>query len=651
MAQDDPKKTIPDGPGAPDNAARARWLLIAIVLITVSAVIIYSRITSAPFIFDDEFIIVKNVWTHNFSTLQFADKRFIGFLTFAINYQLGGLDTFGYHIVNIAIHIINGVLVYMLVVSLFKSAALEGYSCRAQTDPAPTVALTAALLFTVHPVNIMAVTYIVQRFASLATLFYLLSLVLYLRWMRARSQKASSSRGVYVLALLCAAAAQKTKEISFTLPFMLVFIEFFVFPGTDGARKKAVRLAPFVCTLLIIPLSLFGPGLARSLSSGSVRPMERLVPGDLKVISPYDYLITQFRVIVTYLRLLVLPVNQNIDYEYPVYHSLASPAPALSLLFHVCVFLGALWLFIRARLRKNLFLLLISCGIFWFYITLSIESSVIPLRDVIYEHRVYLPGIGLFISFSAAFALWFTGMKEKTHTGVSLKTATIVLLCLTALPFSASAYRRNLVWSDKIRLYEDTARKSPDNARAQNNLGVEYGKAGRQEEAIREFKATLRLNPDFVETRKNLANSYHLNGQNDLAIAEYLRYLRLVPGDKDARQSLADIYRENGRYAEAKAQYEAILSRYPKFVDARNNLANIHLFEGDLDAAIREYEVVLAAEPGHVEATYNMAIALEKKGDLNRAAYYYRRFVELAPPEYGQYIKDVKKKLEGMGRR
>ena len=649
----------------------ARGLITAFLLVAVCAVAIYSASMHGPFVLDDEFIIVNNTRVHGIASLwPPLEPRYIGYLSFGLSYSLSGLATFGYHLVNVAIHIINGLLVYLLVISLFRGARSAGYATGAtggtsvKNDPMVPAAIVSALLFTVHPINIQGVAYIVQRLASLATLFYLLSLVLFLEWRRASLHGGSKGAraALYILSLLSAVAAQKTKEIAFTLPFVIILLEFGVLPAKEGEglKKRLACLVPFMLTLLLIPLSMLATELARSVPAGTAAPagqagqaagiVARIVPDDLKHIPPYDYLVTQFRVVMTYLRLIVLPVGQNLEYDYAVYRSIFSPGPFLGLLFHIGALLGAAYLFIRARAGRDLLLLLMSFGVFFFYMTISIESSVIPLRDVIFEHRVYLPGIGLFIAFSGAFFYAWGRFKGSSPPG-SLMPATAILLCLTALPLAYLSYARNLVWSDKIALYEDTAAKSPGSARARNNLGVEYGKLGMYKEAIREFEATLKIKPDFIETYKNLANAYYHSGRPDEAIGVYIEVLRLVPRDKVARKNLADLYYEVGLVKSAIKEYETVLSLYPDYADVRNNLANIFLSEGQLEEAVREYERVLSVKPGHVEAIYNIAIALEKAGEMERAAYYYRMFLDSAPPEYQSYKDEIRARLTGMGQR
>ena len=236
-----------------------------------------------------------------------------------------------------------------------------------------------------------AVTYTTQRFASLATLFFLLSLVLYASH---RVGAEGGRRGYikYALALASAIAAQMTKEIAFTLPTVVVLYEAAFFSG--GLRKRALFAAPFLAVMLIIPFTLLvyaGPdhGVSELIREKQIQ--------ELSDLSPYQYLSTQFRVVVTYLRLVILPVGQNLDYDYPKFTSVLQPGSLLSLVFLLSFAAVSVLAYARSRTGRAPLVALSAAGVFWFFITLSIESSVIPIQDVIFEHRLYLPSIGLFI--------------------------------------------------------------------------------------------------------------------------------------------------------------------------------------------------------------------------------------------------------------
>ena len=207
---------------------------------------IYSNALWGPFVLDDRLFILRNPTIRSLSNfLEIPGTRYIGFLSFALNYAVGGYDVFGYNLVNIVIHIINSILVYQLVSFLLKTPIMG----KAQFN-VKHFALLTSLLFLTHPIETQAVNYVVQRFASLATLFYLLSITLYLKArLMVPADDSDSGKGRYLFygaALVAAATAQITKEMSFTLPFVIVLFEFTFFPISEGIRKKAKRILPFL---------------------------------------------------------------------------------------------------------------------------------------------------------------------------------------------------------------------------------------------------------------------------------------------------------------------------------------------------------------------------------------------------------------------
>src|SRR6266446_5798033 len=468
-------------------------VLIFLPLLTI---FIYYKTFSTPFHFDDRFFIVENQGIKNFSSLLLSGSRYVGFLSFALNYHFGRLNVFGYHLVNMLIHLSNGFLVYTLILFLFKTPRMQSSSFN--PNRSFWIALATALLFVAHPIQTQAVTYIVQRLASLATLFYLLAVVLYLKWRLAPSEARSRSLW-YAGAWLSTVLAMKTKEIAFTLPFMLLLVEAIFFGSFT--RKRWIALIPFLLTLSIIPLS----------HSGAIGEGEGFAK-ETTAISRLDYLFTQFRVILTYLRLLIFPVHQNLDYDYPISHSLLEPNVFFSFLF-LSAFLGLAFylLFYSQRSTRHYQLKLIGFGLLWFFLTLSIESSIIPIRDVIFEHRLYLPSVGFFLAGSVA----ILGLLDRWR-GMTA----IVIGILLAL-FSVATYQRNLIWKDELTLWSDVVQKSPFKIRGHNNLAEAYVHLGQYHEAMQEYKAIITLDPKDVRAHIGLGVAYQMVGSHDEAIQEY----------------------------------------------------------------------------------------------------------------------------------
>jgi hypothetical protein len=378
-------------------------IIFSLLAIIILGTIIYSNTFDASWHFDDHTSIVENYSIRNLKATAAAvgASRWIGFTTFALNYHFGKLDVFGYHLVNICIHLASAVLVYFFVLLTLKTPYLKDSSISRYTA---SLSLASALIFVAHPIQTQAVTYIAQRFTSLATLFYLLSLVLFIKArlhnLRGAKFYSPSHLGCYLGSLLAAFLAMKTKEITITLPAIILLYEFFFFnPSLRSLTRKLVYLIPLLLTFFIIPLNLYGIGLF-GISDGTFIGIAEVgdVIGDAtqetKALSRTDYCLTQFNVISTYIRLLFFPVNQNLDYDYPISRTFLEFPTFTSFLFLASIVAFGVWMFKNSRL--------ISFGIFWFFITLSVESSIIPIRDVIFEHRVYLPSVGFVMFLTVA---------------------------------------------------------------------------------------------------------------------------------------------------------------------------------------------------------------------------------------------------------
>jgi tetratricopeptide (TPR) repeat protein len=584
--------------------------IIHVLLIAALGVLAYSNTFNVPFVFDDKEQIADNPVVKDlryFTSPSEADNvlagnklytfrtRYIGYLTFALNYRLHGLDVAGYHIVNLIIHILNALLVYWLLGLTFKTPFFSSMKNTGIGGPG-LISLLAALLFVAHPVQTQAVTYVVQRLASLVTLFYLFSLVMYIKTRLAKSGK---SQGIfYALSLVSAVLAMKTKENAFTLPFAIVLYELMFLNG--NLIRRAKHLMPLLLTSLIIPFTLLG------ISSGNLHDVMGSITSSKAIeISQGDYILTQFRVIVTYVRLLILPLSQNLDYDYPIYRSFFDPEVFLSFLFLLLLFGFGIYLYYRSR-SADIGLRLSAFGIFWFFITLSVESSVIPIADVVFEHRAYLPGVGAFMAIVPVSSL----LLEKI-TNKNVKKFAVLSIVLVILVFSCAAYGRNNVWGSELGLWEDTVRKSPGKARPHNNLGEIYGKGGRHSKALKELQTALKINPDYAEAYNNLGNVYDNLGRYNDAVDAFQSALMIDPNDAATYNNLGIVYDNLGKYDEAIKGYHAALSINPELAEAHNNLGAVYYRQGRFEEAASEFQSAARLKPGNADFKRNLRRALE----------------------------------------
>ncbi|CAG1065372.1 TPR repeat-containing protein YrrB [uncultured bacterium] len=399
----------------------------------------------------------------------------------------------------------------------------------------------------------------------------------------------------------------------------MLCVEFAFFKGAFVPRL--LRLAPFLLAMAVIPWMLFGPGAGMTVG-GEVMALQLK---DMAGISTHDYLVTQFRVMATYLRLLVLPVGQNIDYDYPMFSSLFIPEVLASFALVSALFFGAIWLFVRFLRGGSGHLALISAGTLWFFTTISVESSIVPIKDLIFEHRLYLPSAGAAIAASAGvffLADRFTGMSALR----ALAAACVVLV----LPLSVSAYMRNGVWENEVTLFEDAVSKSPAKERPRYNLAWAYHRKGELDKAIEHYSGTLRLAPEKEKAHYNLGLIYQGRGETEKAERHLLEALRIKP-EPAAYYNLAMLYHSSGGLERAISSYRDAIAAKPGYEDAHYNLGAALMETGDLEGAALHFSAVIRLNAASADAFYNLGKVYAKKGDRKKAALAFSETLRLKP--------------------
>src|SRR3990167_2418605 len=380
--------------------------LVPYLLIISIAIAIYSNTLSAEFVFDDYKTILNNRLIRDITNLQDLWKsnprRFVSYLSFTINYQMGKLEVSWYHATNIAIHLLTGVSLFIFLKLLIKTPLLKEKFKIYKKLP-----FLAALIFLVHPVQTQAVTYITQRMASLAGLFYITALIFYLKANLLKQnvpnygKKFISGAKFWILvsfSLMFSMLAFLTKENTYTLPIAMFLIQYLFFtPSIKGLIKKALPAVPALLLAFFIAISSYTQWIQLGNLNWKTLFSTQTLSGSFGILNGFswNYLLTQFKVIIYYIKLLFFPISQNLDYDFPMSKSIFEPATFASLIAILIIILIGILLHKKYRL--------ISFGILFFFLTLSIESSIFPLNDVIYEHRLYLPSTGAIIALVCIF--------------------------------------------------------------------------------------------------------------------------------------------------------------------------------------------------------------------------------------------------------
>jgi tetratricopeptide (TPR) repeat protein len=571
-----------------------------VVLLLLLGLFVYSNTFNVPFQFDDvpnisENPIVKDLYYFShpsaarkftgFAEYRALKSRYIGHLSFALNWWAGGPNVAGFHAVNIAIHLFSTLLVYALVILIFRTPFMQRSRLR---QDAPYIALFAAALFSVHPLQTQAITYIVQRLASMAAMLYLASLTSY---MYSRLTENRAKKVVfYVLALLAAVLGMKTKENVFTLPLAIAAFEIFFFSG--AGKKRLALWVPFGLAMLIIPLTLISQGASSRALMENLTSVTRARNID---IPRGEYFITELRVLITYLRLIFVPIQQHLLYAYPYYKSILNPNVLLSAVFHLGMLSLGGYLFLRSRTGEPA-LRVLAMGILWFYLTLSVESTVVPLF-MIYEHRLYLPAAGVFTAISVGAFLFFASLESRKGRTV-LSTAMVAIILI----LGGTAFARNYVWQSEQSLWEDNVRKAPNSPQARSSLGDVYAFQGQYDRAAVQYEAALAVDPEFTGAMINLANIHLIQGRVAVAADLYKKVLGIDPSLPEAYNNLGMALMQLGKTSEAVRYFQASIDRAPRQVRPHVNLGKALLKMGDRRNAVRQLEDALKLAPADPEA-------------------------------------------------
>ncbi len=601
------------------------FYLIAIAL----GFMIYSNIlTHSCFQDDDQETIVNNLSIRHLSDVQSIfhsfHSRFIVGLSFALNYWAGGLQSWGYHLFNIIIHIFSSMLAYQLVLLLFQTPRMQQHPCRSSQN---LLAMAVGLIFLTHPLQTESINFLTQRFSSLAGFFSLLTVTFYLK------ARIKNSRRLFVFAFLSTVAAMFSKENTVTLPFLLVFIEgYFWGDLTNCLRERLMILLPFLLTLIIIPLTLLQTPLdtspiARIANiSVDVDPQTKQVIGkkiDITranlALDRKDYLLSQINVMVTYLRLYIWPINQNLDYNYPVtknFFELKTLGSAVIILF--LIFL----IYFSFQTDR-----LISFGLLWYFFTLLPESSIIPIGYLIGEHRLYLPIVGLTMAISL-------GLARILRTPQQFGWAILLLIVILSL----ATYQRNNVWTDPLLLWNDVILKSPQKPRGYNNRGVIYALRSQHQNAIADYTEAIKMKPNYPEAYKNRGISYYRIGNREKALLDFNQAITLFPDYAEAYFNRALLHHEEGNTDKALADYSKAIELNPKYIDAFHNRGFLLKEKGETLAALENFNQAIAVDSKNAESYENRGIYFYREGNFDNAIADFTSAIKFNPHSSKAYL-------------
>lgn len=583
-------------PAQPPQAAAPAYKYgnaVGLAGVVLLGILIYSNSFDCSFQFDDESNILKNESVRDFWNFRSwwnleGTRRYLGFGSFALTYYFFEYDVWGWHLFNLMIHLAAALTVWRLTMLLFRTPALKSAPIAAQ---APAIALAAAFLFVAHPLATQSVTYIVQRLAAQAALFYLLALALYVQARLSDIRKPAAWRS-YAGAFLAGTCAILTKENAYTLPLAVLLFEIYFFQANQIGRLLKKKAFLLVAALLLLVFSLFfyqnyhNINYTLTLDTGGE-------------INAYNYLLTQFNVIWKYIRLLFIPVGQNLEHSVPISQHFFNPRTFLAFLGLTALFGYGVFLFNKNRL--------VSFGILWFFLTLSIESSFLPIADLMFEHRTYLPSYGFFIAVCA-------GIFYPTYQ-INPKAARILFIGLIGV-YSVLTFARNRVWKTPETLWSDVIKKAPL-ARAYNNRGNYYLERKEYEKAYADLTASIKISPNYFTALKNMAILLEKRGQYAQASDYTTRLISIAPNEverADAYLIRGLTYYKLGAYEKAIEDEQKAIKLAPNHHGPYLNLSTVYDKQGKYQEALDFVDKAISLSPASFESHINRAVYLEKLG-------------------------------------
>ena len=523
-------------------------------------------------------------------------------LTFAVNWYFGKDDVFGYHLVNLIVHILTAFFLFLTVFFLLKSPNI-GKKVRGNEV---IIAFLTAALWAMNPIQTQAVTYIVQRMASMAAMFYILSMLFYIL---CRLSENSIKRIFLLLGCFLAYLfALGSKENTIVLPAALVLIEILFFQNLSVPRTRRIWLRGSIAggvLLILVGALMFSSGYLVSIINGY----------HLRPFTLSERLLTEPRVVVFYLSQIFYAVPSRLSIEHDVQMSTSlfqpwSTLPAILAIF-LMIALGIL------LIRKQP---MVSLAILFFFLNHAIESSIIPL-ELIFEHRNYLPSMFLFLPIAYGIVSMIEYYKQKN---LALSRALVIFSALLLVCFGSSTHIRNMAWATEKSLWEDAIRKAPNSNRPLHNLAWGYYvKIGRYDKALELYERSLYLqrNNNFSKSLalNNMALIYFHKKDVTRAIGLWKQALELNPDLEIIQFRYAIGLTEMEDFENALETINQLLSKRPHHLDYNYLKGRILLIKKDYNSALKYFEKCLELKPGSVEIMRNIEICRNMLGQFSLA--------------------------------
>jgi len=576
-------------------STRGRALIFAVLLAAVT-ILAYRPAWHGGFLWDDDDYIINNElltashsWQRIWFSLDSPSQYFpLTYSTFRIEHALWGLNTTGYHWVNLLLHVGNALLVWAVLARLGVPGSW-----------------LAAAIFALHPVQVESVAWITERKNVLMGFFFLLTL---LAWIASVGERTRRQWIFYCLALIFYVLALSAKTTACTLPAALFLILWL--------QKKPITMRRL---MQIVPFVMLGVGMGllavwwEHYHQGTNRAA-------FTFLSPIERILVASRAVWFYLSKIFWP--SNLTFIYPRWN--ISPADLLDYIWLLAGIAACVAIyFLRRYFGRS-----VEVAAAFFVATLSPVLGFIMLFTFRYtfvaDHYQYLACIGPIALASAGIVS--LSHKFAQYRGVIVSAALLIVASLATL-----TWRQAAIYSDIETLWRTTLARNPQSWMAHTNIGLVLFQKGQIDDAIAHYRSALQIQPDWWDAEYNLGTALSAKGEVDEAIRHSEKAVAMRPTDPDAQVSLANLLFQKGRIDEAIAHYQKAIAVRPDDFLASYGLGHAMLEKGELDNAIQACRSALLIRPLDADCHTTLAIALEEKGNPAEAIQHYNKALELAP--------------------
>jgi tetratricopeptide (TPR) repeat protein len=602
-----------------------------IFLLFILIITIYSNTFNASWHLDDYANIVNNKYIQltepspsalfrSFqpyqNNLELRLSRPISYLSLALNWYIGQKQVIGYHIVNISIHVLASGFLYLFLLSVLKTPRLVG---RFQGDE-NNIALLASVLWAIHPIQTQAITYIVQRMASLSAMFFVLGMFCYIHG-RFQTEKRWSRWAFFSGALICMLLAVGSKENTITFPLSIGLIEIILFQNFSSAenRKTCIRI---VIAATIVTLTLTLPLLFTMLPDPLASYQSRYGQRSFSLV---ERLLTESRIVMNYLVQIFYPLLSRFSIEHPITISTSLVAPITTLLS----LLSITGFLVFGLLRIHRFPAL-SLAILFYFLNQVVESTFIPL-ELVFEHRNYLPSLFLFLPVAIGMVkgLRYLHRENKRVMFFLCSSVLTLLLIVTGM----TTFTRNGIWRSEKTLWEDAIEKAPLSARPWASLALYYSRAGYYDKALELYEISLtkqRISAFFpAVTLRNMGITYALKHDYDKALACYDRALAADPHYIQSLYDKALVLITIGDWNNAKITVESLISRRDPVKDAYYLMGIILLKTNEPEEALKYFRMANQHSPDSPKTYTYIGVSLSMLGYYKKADWFLRQAGQL----------------------